>query len=265
MLKGAFIFAADLARATPISHAMDFLVLAGYGGDLGGRSRIRLIKDLDMPITGRDVLLVENVVDTGLTLNYVVKTLALRNPRDIAICTLLDRPYRRLVDDLPMRYVGFTVPDQFFVGYGFHLHERYRGLPTSTSPIAWRRPCGRQTGNVNELVAFLGVAVLVIVTPGPDTALTIRNTLLGGRPAGIATALGVVSGQAVWALATSVGLVALLLASEPAFAAVRIAGAAYLIYLGVQALVAAFRPGGNGGVAAEPRRHLPTGAAVRQG
>ena len=129
VLKGAFIFAADLARAIPTSHAMDFLVLAGYGGDLGGRSRIRLIKDLDMSITGRDVLLVENVVDTGLTLNYVVKTLKLRNPRDVAVCTLLDRPYRRLVDDLPMRYVGFTVPDQFFVGYGFHLDERYRGLP----------------------------------------------------------------------------------------------------------------------------------------
>lgn len=129
VLKGAFIFAADLARAIPNSHAMDFLVLAGYGGDLGGRSRIRLIKDLDMPIAGRDVLLVENVVDTGLTLNYVVKTLALRDPRDIAVCTLFDRPYRRLVDDLPMRYVGFTVPDQFFVGYGFDLNERYRGLP----------------------------------------------------------------------------------------------------------------------------------------
>ena len=108
---------------------MDFLVLAGYGGDLGGRSRIRLIKDLDMPIEGRDVLLVENVVDTGLTLNYVVKTLALRNPRDVSVCTLLDRPYRRLVDDLPMRYVGFMVPDQFFVGYGFHVDELYRGLP----------------------------------------------------------------------------------------------------------------------------------------
>jgi hypoxanthine phosphoribosyltransferase len=129
VLKGAFIFAADLARAIPITHAMDFLVLAGYGGDLGGRSRIRLIKDLDMSITDRDVLIVENVVDTGLTLNYVVKTLELRNPRDVAVCTLLDRPYRRLVDDLPMRYVGFTVPDQFFVGYGFHLDERYRGLP----------------------------------------------------------------------------------------------------------------------------------------
>ena len=118
---------------------------------------------------------------------------------------------------------------------------------------------------MNELVAFLGVAVLVIVTPGPDTALTIRNTLLGGRPAGIATAVGVVSGQAVWALATSVGLVALLLASEPAFAAVRIAGAAYLIYLGLQALVAAFRPGGNGRIEVGPRQDLPRRVAARQG
>jgi threonine/homoserine/homoserine lactone efflux protein len=118
---------------------------------------------------------------------------------------------------------------------------------------------------VSELIAFLGVAVLVIVTPGPDTALTIRNTLLGGRPAGVATAVGVVSGQAVWALATSIGLVALLLASEPAFAAVRIAGAAYLIYLGLQALVAAFRPGGNGRIEVGSRRALPRRVAAGQG
>ena len=129
VLKGAFMFASDLARAVPIPHAMDFLVLAGYGGEKGGRTRIRLLKDLELPIAGRDVLLVENVVDTGLTLNYVVKTLKLRDPADISICTLFDRPYRRLVDDLPMRYVGFTIPDQFFLGYGFDLQERYRGLP----------------------------------------------------------------------------------------------------------------------------------------
>jgi hypoxanthine phosphoribosyltransferase len=129
LLKGAFMFAVDLSRSVPIPHALDFLVLAGYGGKLGGRSRVRLIKDLDLSIVGRDVLLLENVVDTGLTLNYVVKTLSLRRPRDIAVCTLLDRPYRRLVDDLPMRYVGFTVPDRFFVGYGFELNERFRGLP----------------------------------------------------------------------------------------------------------------------------------------
>ena len=129
VLKGAFVFASDLARAVTIPHAMDFLVLAGDGGDLGGRTRIRLLKDLELPIGGRDILLVEDVVDTGMTLNYVVKTLSLRDPGSIAICTLFDRPYRRLVDDLPMRYVGFTIPDEFFLGYGFDLHERYRGLP----------------------------------------------------------------------------------------------------------------------------------------
>jgi hypoxanthine phosphoribosyltransferase len=82
-----------------------------------------------MPIDGRDVLIAEDVVDTGLTLNYLIKTLQLRGPRDLAVCTLLDRPYRRLVDDLPIRYVGFTVPDEFFVGYGFDLDQRYRALP----------------------------------------------------------------------------------------------------------------------------------------
>jgi threonine/homoserine/homoserine lactone efflux protein len=96
-----------------------------------------------------------------------------------------------------------------------------------------------------DLIGFLGVAVLVIVTPGPDTALTIRNTLLGGRAGGIATAFGVVGGQAVWALATSLGVVALLVASEPAFEAVRLAGAAYLVYLGLQTLLAAWRGSGH--------------------
>ncbi|HET6658025.1 MAG TPA: hypoxanthine phosphoribosyltransferase [Gaiellaceae bacterium] len=129
ILKGAFVFLADLSRAVPIPHALDFVVLAGYDGALGGRSKIRLLKDLDLVIAGRDVVLVENVVDTGLTLNYLVKTLELREPASLAACALLDRPYRRLVDDLPLRYVGFTVPDEFFVGYGFDLEDRWRGLP----------------------------------------------------------------------------------------------------------------------------------------
>jgi hypoxanthine phosphoribosyltransferase len=128
VLKGAFVFLADLSRAVSINHALDFVVLAGYDGALGGRTRIRLIKDLDLAVAGRDVLVVENVIDTGLTLNYLMKTLALKEPRDLAACTLLDRPYRRLVDDLPLRYVGFTVPDEFFVGYGFDLDGRHRGL-----------------------------------------------------------------------------------------------------------------------------------------
>ena len=120
---------ADLARAISIPHAIEFVALSGYGRALGGSSSIRLIKDLDSPINGRNVLIAEDVVDTGLTLNYLVKTLQLRGPRDVAVCTLLDRPYRRLVDDLPIRYVGFTVPDEFFAGYGFDLDQRYRGLP----------------------------------------------------------------------------------------------------------------------------------------
>jgi hypoxanthine phosphoribosyltransferase len=107
-------------------HALDFLELAGYGeGDQG----IRFLKDLDTEIAGRDVLLVDAVIDTGLTMHYVVRSLALRRPGSLHIATLFDRPYRRLVDDLPVRYVGFTIPDEFFVGYGFELDERYRNLP----------------------------------------------------------------------------------------------------------------------------------------
>lgn len=108
-------------------HGLDFLELASYGGG-NGRS-VRLLKDLDEPLEGRDVVLVEDVVDTGLTLNYLRKTLELRRPASLAAVTLLDRPYRRLVDDLPVRHVGFTAPDEFFVGYGFDLGERYRNLP----------------------------------------------------------------------------------------------------------------------------------------
>jgi len=129
-LKSSFIFLADLSRSLPIVHRVDFVELAGYGGrGTGGSSAIRLLKDLDMDIVGQDILLVEDVVDTGLTLHTLTRTLGLRNPRSIAAVTLLDRPYRRLVEDLPVRYVGFTVPDEFFVGYGFDLDERYRNLP----------------------------------------------------------------------------------------------------------------------------------------
>ena len=114
----------------PILHRIDFVELAGYGGSsTGGHRAVRLLKDLDSDIVGRDVLLVEDVVDTGLTLHYLTRILSLREPRSLAVVTLLDRPYRRLVEDLPVRYVGFTVPDEFFVGYGFDLDERYRNLP----------------------------------------------------------------------------------------------------------------------------------------
>jgi threonine/homoserine/homoserine lactone efflux protein len=113
-----------------------------------------------------------------------------------------------------------------------------------------------------QLAAFLGVSAVVIVTPGQDTALTIRNTLLGGRSGGIATAAGVVSGQLVWALAASAGLSAVLLASAPLFMAIRIAGAAYLVLLGIQALVAAVRGAQRAHADAAPRRRR---APYRQG
>ena len=130
-LKASLVFLADLSRALPIHHWLDFVELSGYGpgAALGGHRGIRLIKDLDVDIVGRHVLLVEDVIDTGLTLNYLVRSLALRKPASVAVVTLLDRPYRRLVADLPVRYVGFTVPDILFVGYGFDLDDRYRNLP----------------------------------------------------------------------------------------------------------------------------------------
>jgi hypoxanthine phosphoribosyltransferase len=130
-LKASTVFLADLSRAVGILHHVDFVELAGYGpaAETGGHTGIRLLKDLDGDIQGRDVVIVEDVVDTGLTLRYLVRTLGLRAPGSLSAVTLLDRPYRRLVDDLPVRYVGFTVPDELFVGYGFDLEERWRNLP----------------------------------------------------------------------------------------------------------------------------------------
>ncbi|HEX6702371.1 MAG TPA: hypoxanthine phosphoribosyltransferase [Gaiellaceae bacterium] len=130
ILKASVVFLTDLSRAIPSAHKVDFVELAGYNGaDTGGHSRVRLLKDTAIPVTGHDVLLVEDVVDTGLTLNYLRKLFELRQPTSLRVAALLDRPYRRLVDDLPVDYVGFTVPDEFFVGYGFDVDGRWRNLP----------------------------------------------------------------------------------------------------------------------------------------
>jgi hypoxanthine phosphoribosyltransferase len=129
-LKACIPFIVDLSRAMPIPHEIDFVELAGYGGAAtGGHEQIRFTKDLDTEIEGRDVVIVDEVVDTGLTLHYLVRALGLRKPETLAAAVLFDRPYRRLVDELPVRYVGFTVPDEFFAGYGFDLDERWRNLP----------------------------------------------------------------------------------------------------------------------------------------
>jgi hypoxanthine phosphoribosyltransferase len=126
-LKSSAVFLTDLSRALPVPHAIDFLELAAYSSGRSGG--VKLLKDLDTPIVGRDVLVVEDVVDTGLTLNFLSRTLSLRAPASVSAVSLLDRPYRRLVDDVPLDYVGFTVPDELFAGYGLGLDERWRSLP----------------------------------------------------------------------------------------------------------------------------------------
>jgi hypoxanthine phosphoribosyltransferase len=126
-LKSSVVFLADLTRALSIPHTLDVIELAPYtDGQDGG---VRLLKDADSVLEGRHVLLVEDVVDTGLTLHFLCRTLGLRKLASLAAVTLLDRPYRRLVDELPLRFIGFTVPDELFAGYGLGLDERWRALP----------------------------------------------------------------------------------------------------------------------------------------
>jgi hypoxanthine phosphoribosyltransferase len=127
-LKSSAVFLVDLSRALGVHHEIDVIELAPYTGRSAGGA-VRLLKDLDRPIEGRDVILVEDIVDTGLTLGYLVRTLSLRGPASLAAATLLDRPHRRLVDDVPLEWIGFTVPDELFAGYGLGLDERWRALP----------------------------------------------------------------------------------------------------------------------------------------
>jgi len=126
-LKSSAVFLADLSRALPIPHELDFLELAAYTGGQGASARV--IKDLDVSVVDRHVLIVEDVVDTGLTLNFLARTLSLRQVASLAAVTLLDRPYRRLADDVPLEFVGFTAPDELFAGYGLGFDERWRALP----------------------------------------------------------------------------------------------------------------------------------------
>jgi hypoxanthine phosphoribosyltransferase len=127
VLKGATIFLADLTRALHIEHEIDFLALSAYSGDGTSGGQARVLNDLRVSLTGRHVILVEDVVDTGLTLGFILRWLRVREPASLEVCTLLDRPHRRLVDET-LRYRGFQVPDRFLVGYGFDYRQRYRGL-----------------------------------------------------------------------------------------------------------------------------------------
>ena len=128
VLKGAVFFVADLMRHLDVHCSIDFMAVASYGSSTDSSGVVRILKDLDISIEGRDVLIIEDIVDSGLTLNYLLRTLSARNPASLEVCALLTKPERRKVD-LPIRYVGFEIPNEFAIGYGLDHDERYRNLP----------------------------------------------------------------------------------------------------------------------------------------
>lgn len=130
ILRGSLFFVADLVRAIDLPLELDFLSISSYTQEHSqtGAKAIRFLKDLDEPLKDKNVLLVEDMIDSGLTLHYIVRSLSLRRPRSLGICTLFDRPHLRLVD-MDVRYTGFEVPDDFFVGYGFDYRQSFRNLP----------------------------------------------------------------------------------------------------------------------------------------
>jgi hypoxanthine phosphoribosyltransferase len=128
VLKGSLPFMADLMRSIELPLRIDLMEVSSYGGATTESSGlVRILKDLSAPIEGRDVLIVEDIIDTGLTLNYLLRYLKGKNPRSIKVCSLLDKPARRLVE-IPLEYVGFEIPDAFVVGYGLDFGEVYRNL-----------------------------------------------------------------------------------------------------------------------------------------
>jgi hypoxanthine phosphoribosyltransferase len=128
VLKGAVFFLSDLMRFIEVPVEVDFMAVASYGSATDSSGVVRILKDLDEAIEGRDVLIVEDIVDSGLTLQYLMRNLGSRNPRSLEVCALLTKPQRRKVD-LPTRYVGFEIPNRFVVGYGLDHEERHRNLP----------------------------------------------------------------------------------------------------------------------------------------
>ena len=128
VLKGAVFFLADLMRNVAIPCEVDFMAVASYGSATDSSGVVRILKDLDRPLEGRHVLIVEDIVDSGLTLQYLLRNLGARDPASLEVCSLLTKPERRKVE-LPIRYTGFEIPDRFAIGYGLDHAERYRNLP----------------------------------------------------------------------------------------------------------------------------------------
>ena len=128
VLKGAVFFLSDLMRCIEVPCEVDFMAVASYGSSTHSSGVVRILKDLDATIEGKDVLIVEDIIDSGLTLSYLLRTLNAREPRSLEVCSLLTKPDRREVE-LPIRYTGFEIPNEFVVGYGLDHAERYRNLP----------------------------------------------------------------------------------------------------------------------------------------
>jgi hypoxanthine phosphoribosyltransferase len=128
VLKGVLFFMADLLRSINSAVEVDFIAVSSYSPEARQQGYVRLVKDLEVPISGRHVLFVEDVIDTGLTLNYILRSLRARQPASLEVCVLFDKPERRLID-IPLKYKGFDLPDRFVVGYGLDHHERFRNLP----------------------------------------------------------------------------------------------------------------------------------------
>ena len=128
ILKGCMLFLSDLVRTIELPLTMDFMVVSSYGATTKSSGVVRIIKDLEREIEGKDVLIVEDIVDTGLTLSYLVENFKARNPKSVRVCSLLDKPDRRKAQ-VDIQYVGFKIPDEFVVGYGLDYGENYRNLP----------------------------------------------------------------------------------------------------------------------------------------
>lgn len=128
LLRGSFIFMADLCRMITVNHEVDFITVSSYGNSMNSNRDVKIIKDLDEDIRGKDVLIVEDIIDTGYTLTKVREILELREPNSVALCTLLDKPSRREIH-VPIDYIGFSIEDEFVVGYGIDYAQRYRHLP----------------------------------------------------------------------------------------------------------------------------------------
>jgi hypoxanthine phosphoribosyltransferase len=128
VLKGAVFFVTDLARAIPLPTQLEFMAVSSYGSSTSSSGVVRILKDLDRDINDRDVLIVEDVVDSGLTLSWLLRNLASRHPRTLRVCTLMRKP-DAVRDDVDIAYIGFDIPNEFVVGYGLDYAERYRDLP----------------------------------------------------------------------------------------------------------------------------------------